>query len=126
MSVEREGLQSKEAGEGVGTTDTCRTHIRFTPAEYRRLKREQLLTGRSIPWLLKTRYFSAVELRPPAFDYKTSCEILRQLGGIGNNMNQIAKRVNSSIADAVLEHIAEMRKLMKDIHTLAMRDYGDR
>ena len=110
-------------GTPPGSNSSC---VRFTPAEYRRVQRDQLLTGRSIPWLLKTRYFSAAELRPPAFDYDTSREILRQLGAIGNNMNQVAKRTNSGINAGVDEQIAAMFKLMKDLHALAMRDYGDR
>ena len=115
-----------EAGEGKTTPDTCRANVRFTPEEYRRLQREQLLTGRSIPWLLRTRCFSSAELRPPAFDYETSCEILRQYAAIGNNMNQIAKRVNSEIKEGVLDHLAAIRVMTKDLYDLAMRDYGDR
>ena len=117
---------SKEAGEKVATPCSNSSCVRFTPVEYRRVQRDQLLTGQSIPWLLKTRYFSAAELRPPAFDYETSREILRQLGAIGNNMNQVAKRTNSGINDGVNEQIAAMFKLMKDVHALAMRDYGNR
>lgn len=110
----------------LSTTDSCRTNVRFTPVEYRRIQRDQLLTGRSIPWLLKTRYFNSAELQPPVFDYKTSCDLLRQIAGIGNNLNQIARRINSGIADGVHDHITAMHKLLKDIHTLAMRDYGNR
>ena len=115
-----------EASEVKNAPDTCRANVRFTPLEYLRLKREQLLAGRSIPWLLKTRYFNAAELRPPAFDYQTSREIIRGINAIGNNMNQIAKRVNSGINDGVHEHYVAMRRMLADIHALAMRDYGDR
>ena len=117
---------TKEAGEGKHTPDTCRANVRFTPEEHLRLKREQLLTGRSIPWLLRKRCFSSTELRPPAFDHETCCEILRLEASISNNMNQVAKRVNSGIQDRVMEDISAMRAMMKDIHNLAMRDYGDR
>lgn len=115
-----------EQSEKSITPDSCRANVRFTPAEYRKLLRDQLLTGRSIPWLLKTRYFSSAELRPPAFDYETSREVLRQLAAIGNNLNQIAKRVNSGISDAIDEHVTAMAKRLADLHALAMRDYGDR
>lgn len=117
---------SKEATSGTSTPDSCRANVRFTQVEYQRLKREQLLTGRSIPWLLKTRFFGSAELQPPAFDYETSREIIRQLAGIGNNLNQIARRHNSGIRDQVHENIAEILRLMKDVHNLAMRDYGSR
>ena len=116
---------NNEAGEVKGIPDSCRANVRFTPAEYRRLQRDQLLTGQSIPWLLKTRYFSG-ELKPPAFDYETSREILRQLSGIGTNLNQIARRVNSGISDGVHEQISAMLKLLEHLNKLAMRDYGDR
>lgn len=106
-------------------SDSCRTNVRFTPHEYRKLLRDQLLTGRSIPWLLKTRYFQG-ELKPPAFDYETSRAILRQLAGIGNNLNQIAKRVNSGLFVGIQEQVSAAIKLLKDIHSMAMRDYGNR
>ncbi|MGK5086520.1 MobC family plasmid mobilization relaxosome protein [Bdellovibrionota bacterium FG-2] len=105
---------------------SCRTTVRFSPVEYRRITRQQLLTGRSIPWLLKTRFFNSAELQPPAFDYETSRELIRQIAAIGNNLNQIAKGVNSGIAKEVSDHIKAMHKLLEDLHALAMRDYGHR
>ena len=101
-------------------------YVRFPPEQYRRLQREHLLTGQSIPWLIRRYCSNAAELRPPAFDYETSRELLRQTGAIGNNLNQIAKRVNSGIADAVVEHVAAMHLLLEKIAAVAMRDYGDR
>ena len=116
---------SEVAAELEYTVSELRTTVRFTPSEYRRLKREQQLTGQSIPWLLKQSYFRRAELRPPAFDYETSRAILREIGAIGNNLNQLAKRVNSGIASAVLEHVAAMRSKLDQIAAVALRDYGD-
>lgn len=116
---------SNEVIEGKVAPGSCRTTVRFSPSEYFRLCKEQLLTGRSIPWLLKTRYFGSDELRPPPFDYETSRELIRQISGMANNLNQIARQLNSGLEAPLLADIGRMLQVLEDLRTLAMRDYGD-
>ena len=74
------------------------THVRFTRDEYLRLRKDQLLTGQSIPWLLKETYFSRANFAPQ-LDVKTRDAVRRELGYIGNNLNQAARYIHSGLVD---------------------------
>jgi len=74
------------------------THVRFTRDEYLRLRKDQLLTGQSIPWLLKETYFSRADFTP-RLDVKTRDAVRRELGYIGNNLNQAARYIHGGMVD---------------------------
>lgn len=78
--------------------DSWRTNVRFTREEYLRLKKDQLLTGQSIPWLLKETYFGRADLKPQ-LDLTTRDAVRRELGYIGNNLNQVARHLHSGLID---------------------------
>jgi hypothetical protein len=72
------------------------SHVRFGDEEYCKIEEDSINTGKSIPSLLKERYFSGP--RPlPLFSKSDLEKLVTELGRIGNNMNQIARRVNSGI-----------------------------
>lgn len=95
------------------------SHVRMSPKEYKRIKRDSELSRKSIPELLRESYFS----KPPGkvLVNKNDLEILRKdLSRIGNNLNQIAKRVNAGLMhgwsdtlDLVLE---QFKTLTNQIH----------
>ena len=72
-------------------------YVRFTPEEFQRLQEDERVTGRNIQKLLKKAYF---EREPTVLLMKDedakhfSAQILR----IGNNVNQIARQLNSGFA----------------------------
>ncbi|MGK5084365.1 plasmid mobilization relaxosome protein MobC [Bdellovibrionota bacterium FG-1] len=74
------------------------THVRFTRDEYQRLRKDQLLTGQSIPWLLKETYFSRADFTP-RLDVKTRDAVRRELSHIGNNLNQATRYLHSGMID---------------------------
>ena len=74
------------------------THVRFTRDEYLRLSKDQLLTGQSIPWLLKETYFNRADFTP-RLDVKTRDAIRRELSYIGNNLNQATRYLHSGMVD---------------------------
>jgi len=78
--------------------DTRRANVRFTEEEYARLKEEVSLSGLSIPRLLKDAHFrrQPLKLFLSPEDRKAAFSEIRR---IGNNVNQIAKRVNSGLLD---------------------------
>ncbi len=75
-----------------------RTNVRFTRAEYERLRKDQLLTGQSIPWLLKETYFNRADFKP-ALDLATRDAVRRELAYIGNNLNQAVRHLHSGLID---------------------------
>lgn len=74
------------------------THVRFTRAEYKRLRKDQLLTGQSIPWLLKETYFNRADFKP-TLDVTTRDAVRRELAYIGNNLNQAVRHLHSGLID---------------------------
>ena len=82
--------------------------VRLTKEEWVRLKEDSKISGKSIPKLLKDRYFSRVPLRPllHAGDQKI---LMTALARIGNNLNQIAKKLNYGIAEGVNDDLIEIR-----------------
>ena len=75
-----------------------RTTVRFTREEYNRLRKDQLLTGQSIPWLLKETYFNRADFKP-ALDVATRDAVRRELAYIGNNLNQAVRHLHSGLID---------------------------
>jgi hypothetical protein len=71
-----------------------KTNVRFTEREYIRISKEAKELGKTIPALLREVYFSGSELKflmQPGI----AKSILTELRRIGNNHNQIARRLNS-------------------------------
>ena len=68
----------------------------FTPEEYAAIREDSRASGESIPTLLKTAFFKGkrVTVLMPEDDRKRWFAEIRSWG---NNLNQIAKRVNSGI-----------------------------
>jgi Bacterial mobilisation protein (MobC) len=74
--------------------DSRRTNVRFSESEYDRIREESRIIGESIPSLLKQAYFK----RKPVtvlLDATDRRAVFAELRRIGNNANQIAKRVNT-------------------------------
>ncbi len=99
---EEKGTNRKEQGTEKNTKDKKptepRTNVRFTEEEFKKLEAESQRTGKSIPILLKTTYFKK-EIKTSPFDKEDSKKILSALSRIGNNINQIARALNSGFRE---------------------------
>lgn len=99
-------MEREETGETITAEAKPRpkrgwsTHVRLSDAEYRSACADQEARGKSIPELLKEAYFGG---KPTAIlmtkeDVKRLLsEMLRQ----GNNLNQIARKLNAGFPTAV-------------------------
>ena len=86
------------------------TCVRFTDEEIARIEEDSLKTGWSIPTLLKERYFKGP--RPlPLISEEDVKQHFAALGRIGNNMNQLARRLNSGIREGFVEELQEIQRL---------------
>jgi hypothetical protein len=85
---------SNETSLAKPAKDSRRTNVRFSENEFERIRQESQLLGESIPTLLKQTYFKRrpVKVLLDATDRKA---VFAELRRIGNNANQIAKRVNT-------------------------------
>jgi hypothetical protein len=70
--------------------------VKLTIKQYNILKEASVHTGRSIPELLRKSY-SKRPVRTPIVPHKDALSIMRELKRIGNNVNQIAMRMNRGL-----------------------------
>lgn len=94
------------------------THVRFSEDEYRRLLNDQFVTGDSIPALLKSAYFKTRQL-VPLMNANDARAMMVELNRIGNNINQIARHLNSGYREGwndpflkLCEEISEIRRMV--------------
>ncbi len=73
------------------------SHVRFTEKELVIVHRMQKDTGLSIPDLLKKALFRRVDLVRPLFSKEDVDRLMVELRRQGNNINQIAKHINSGM-----------------------------
>ena len=73
------------------------SHVRFSEQEYARLQKMKATTGLSIPDLLKKALFNRMDLERPLLSPDDVARIMEELRRQGNNINQIAKQINSGL-----------------------------
>lgn len=83
------------------------TCVRFSTEEYDHLLNDAKVLGKSIPQLLKSAYFVGAPLIP-LMDAADRRATLRALDQIGNNINQIARHLNSGIREGVNKSFVEV------------------
>lgn len=74
------------------------SHVRFTEIEYRRIAKMKSLLGLSIPDILKQNTFKRMDLERPLFAKEDAERIITEIKRIGNNLNQIARKINSGLS----------------------------
>lgn len=93
-----------------------RANIRFDEDEYMRICNDAKIYGETVPGVLKAVYF---ERLPPApkFSKDDAIRISTAISRVGNNVNQIAKHLNSgggtSGLGAVLTEVSEQLRVLK-------------
>ena len=85
-----------------------RVTVRFSEEEYDRLRVEQYITGDSIPTQLKTAYFKGPRCSP-VMNIEEQRGLLTELRRIGNNINQIAKYLNSGFREGWNDEFIQIR-----------------
>lgn len=92
------------------------TNIRLTEPEFRFAKEQAKLLNLSIAnWLRKSAFSKralTVTVTPMHRAY------YKQMVGLSNNLNQIAKRVNSNQYTKIHEEILEIKKLLQTLNSL--------
>lgn len=97
--------------------------VRLTENEYRHLKNDAEVTGKSIPLLLKRAYFVGAPL-VPLMRKDDVTTVMSQLGRIGNNVNQIARQLNSGFRAGFNDDLAEVRRMLTLLVTFVTSTYG--
>ena len=103
---EQQNVASKSNNK-VNRKDNKQISFRVSESEYLDLERSAKVLNISVPALSKRRHRGLIVA--PKIDSENAKEIARHLTGLGNNTNQIAKRLNS-IEYANQEELESIKK----------------
>ena len=101
------------------------TCVRFSEDEFKRIMRDAKLLGQTIPWLLKQTYFKG-ELESPILIKEDAMKIMTALARIGNNLNQIARKLNSDFCEGFHDGITDALSDLKLMKRFVGGAYGSR
>lgn len=101
------------------------SHVRLSESEYQRITKEQKITGKSIPWLLKNAYFKG-PLCALLMGVEEQRALLVELRRIGNNINQIAKKINSGFREGWNDEFNQIRHELSIVRQYIAGIYGGR
>lgn len=93
-----------------------RANIRFDEDEYMRICNDAKIYGETIPGVLKAVYFERLP-SAPKFSKDDAIRISTAISRVGNNINQIARHLNSgggaNALGTVLMEVAEQLRVLK-------------
>ena len=72
-----------------------RAHVRLNESESLQIKKMMLETGLTGQQLMKDALFSRTDLEEPVFNPEQTANFLEDLKKVGNELNEIAKGINS-------------------------------
>jgi hypothetical protein len=118
-------MDKQTDSENLIATHDCRTNVRFTQVEYRRMLKDQLISGKSIPTLLKERYFKSSPFQPviSATDMKL---LMAQLIPFNRNLNQLTRYMHSGIGGTILEDFQQVFRSVNELIENISMEYGNR
>jgi hypothetical protein len=93
-----------------------RTNIRFDEEEYLQVCSDAKVYGETVPGVMKSVYFD--RLPPsPKFTKDDAIRIVMAINRVGNNVNQIARHLNSGgslpTVSSVLTDVSEQLRILK-------------
>lgn len=104
----------------VNRKESRQVNFRVNDLEFERLEQMAKDVGMTVPTFCKKKAQGA-RMRPPKIDGDGAKEISRQLRAIGNNVNQLAKGVNSgkAVSDGDLRAIHEdLQAINKELEAI--------
>ena len=104
-------------------TSGGRCCVRMSPSEYRRITKESEASGHSIPELLRESYFK----QPPrkVLMSKNDIDLFRKdLNRIGNNLNQIARKLNAGLLEGWSDKLDLILEEFKTLTNQVYYGYG--
>jgi hypothetical protein len=90
-----------------------RSHVRFSEKEWEKIEKDRIETKRSIPHLLKATYFNSGGVKV-LINNINARSLIGHIGKIGNNINQIARKVNTG-NQPMKDELEEINKQLRQI-----------
>src|SRR5437868_5968647 len=97
--------------------------MRLKEIEFLELERDAQTAGMSMIDLMKNTYFKG-RLAPALMPANERAIVLRNLSGMANNINQIARNLNSGISQNITPDIKVMKEALLQIMKLHTPSWG--
>ena len=110
----------KQTNETKKSMSSC---VKFSKDEYERITAEASIFGESIPWVLKNSHFNKKPV-VPMFAFDDARKIISALARIGNNVNQIARKINSGFREGSNDYLCNISEDIHVLRTFAEGTYG--
>jgi alpha-galactosidase/6-phospho-beta-glucosidase family protein len=111
--------------EEKSNKQSYRTHIRLSENEFQRLEEDSQIQGATIPELMKKTYFKGPIVRP-LLTKEDSIKLMTELKRIGNNVNQIARHLNSGIREGFHKELEQVYEQLFLLSQYISGAYGHR
>lgn len=99
-------------------------YVRCTPEEFSTLEELSKESGESAATLLKKKFFESKTLHT-LFPVDERKQWFGELRRIGNNINQIAKKLNSGFLEGWYPEIEEMKNAILRMQSMVVSVYGN-
>jgi hypothetical protein len=101
-------------------------YVRLTEEEYKRIQTMVASIGITAPEIFRRALFDTINFVQPLFSKQDTKEIMTELSRQGNNINQIAKKVNSGFATGWDQSFNNMVRAYMDLRHFIASSYGSR
>jgi len=101
-----------------------RANIRFDEAEYLQLCNDAKIYGETVPGVLKAVYFERLPTAPK-FTKDDAIRIVTAINRVGNNVNQIARHLNSGGHSAVIPVLTDVTEQLRILKYFAVGADGN-
>jgi hypothetical protein len=108
-----EKMEQLEFKNEVSTRPVC--YVRMSPVEFKRLQTMIKTTGTSAPELFRKALFHRMDLERPLFSPDQAKAFEIEIRRQGNNINQIAKSVNSGLMNGWSQSFNSLVRVYVDL-----------
>ncbi len=100
-----------------------RANVRFSPSEYKQVQKDSSKLSKTVPTLLRDAYFNRLPTK--VLVTQKDLETLRKdINRIGNNLNQVAKKVNSGFMHGWSDTLDKVLEEFKTLNSLIYYGHG--
>lgn len=113
-----------EQSNSNGSTSSKGVCVKLSLKDYLSIKTLSQRLGKSVPSLLRECFFNGTDRRP-LMDNESAKKFLVEINRIGNNINQIAKKVNSGIQYGWSMHLEQCVYELTKMREILGGQYGN-
>jgi len=101
-----------------------RATVRFTKEQFEKISEDAATWRKSVPEILKETYFERARALPP-FGREEAQQLVVAINRIGNNINQIAYKLNCGLKEGFYPALEGAYSELVDLKQFVLGNYGN-